>query len=360
PPGPAAIEEDRMRIVVIGATGNVGTALLRRLHAAPEVDSVVGISRRGPGRDGEPYDGVEWHRIDVSSPDSSTALVEAMRGADAVVHLAWIIRPNRDLALLARTNVEGSRRAFEAAAAAGVPHLVHASSIGAYGHEDERPPGHERTDESFPRHGAPLSHYGRQKSAVELILDGVEAEHPEMLVSRLRPGLIFQAEAGPEIRDYFLGALSPRLLLRALPALRLPVLPWPAGVVAQCVHADDVADAYWRVVRAGAAGPFNVAAEPPLSPQSVGPLFGSRRYLPIPVPLVRLLVALSYRLRLQPTDPGWVDMAVLTPVMGTDRIRGLGWKPRHSSTDTVRELVERLGARGGLGNALHRSRSPLE
>jgi nucleoside-diphosphate-sugar epimerase len=53
-------------------------------------------------------------------------------------------------------------------------------------------------------------------------------------------------------------------------------------------------------------------------------------------------------------------MAVLTPVMGTDRIRELGWEPRHSSTDAVRELVERLGARGGLGNALHRSRCPLE
>lgn len=349
-----------MRIVVIGATGNVGTALLRRLHAAPEVDAIVGISRRGPERDGEPYDGVEWHRIDVSEPGSTPALVDAMRGADAVVHLAWIIRPNRDPALLARTNVDGSRRVFEAAAATGVPHLVHASSIGAYGREDERPPGPARTDESFPRHGAPLSHYGRQKSAAERVLDEVEAAHPEMLVSRLRPGLIFQAEAGPEIRDYFLGALVPRLLLRALPALRLPVLPWPAGVVAQCVHADDVADAYWRVVRERAGGAFNVAAEPPLSPQSLGPLVRARRYLPIPVPIVRALVALTYRLRLQPTDPGWVDMAVLTPVMGTERIRDLGWEPRHASTDAVRELVERLGGRGGLGNALHRSRSPLE
>lgn len=349
-----------MRIVVIGATGNVGTALLRRLHAAPEVDAIVGVSRHGPERDGEPYDGVEWRRIDVSSPESAPSLVEAMRGADAVVHLAWIIRPNRDLELLARTNVEGSRRVFEAAAAAGVPQLVVASSIGAYGREDEQPPGPERADESFPRHGAPLSHYGRQKSAVELLLDGIEAAHPEMTVSRLRPGLIFQAEAGPEIRDYFLGALVPRLLLRALPALRLPVLPWPAGVVAQCVHADDVADAYWRVVQARAGGAFNVAAEPPLSPHSIGPLVGARRYLPIPVPLVRALVAISYRLRLQPTDPGWVDMAVLTPVMATDRIRELGWEPQRTATETVRELVERLGARGGLGNALHRSRNPLE
>ncbi|TFI41386.1 epimerase, partial [Micrococcus endophyticus] len=41
-----------MRIVVLGATGNVGTALLERLHAADEVTSIVGVSRRGPDRAG--------------------------------------------------------------------------------------------------------------------------------------------------------------------------------------------------------------------------------------------------------------------------------------------------------------------
>lgn len=43
-----------MRIVVLGATGNVGTALLERLHAADEVTSIVGVSRRGPDRPGRP------------------------------------------------------------------------------------------------------------------------------------------------------------------------------------------------------------------------------------------------------------------------------------------------------------------
>lgn len=349
-----------MRIVVIGATGNVGTALLRRLHAAPEVASIVGVARHRPQRGGEPFEGVEWHRVDVSQPSASGTLEALMRGAHAVVHLAWIIRPNRDLAQLHRINVEGSRRVFEAASAAGVPQLVSASSVGAYGRPDERLPGPKRADESFPRHGAPTSHYARQKSAVERILDAFEAEHPGMTVSRLRPALIFQAEAGPELRDYFLGALVPRLLLRALPLLRLPLLPWPQHLVTQVVHADDVADAYWRVIAEGAAGAFNVAAEPPLEPRTVGPLVGARRWLPIPLPLVRALVAVSYRLRLQPTDPGWVDMGVLTPVMGTERIRALGWTPRHSSIDAVRQVIARLGHRGGLGNALHRSRSPLE
>ncbi len=57
-----------MRIVVLGATGNVGTAVLHRLQAADEVSSIVGVSRRGPDRAGAPYDGVEWHRLDVAEP----------------------------------------------------------------------------------------------------------------------------------------------------------------------------------------------------------------------------------------------------------------------------------------------------
>jgi UDP-glucose 4-epimerase len=349
-----------MRIVVIGATGNVGTALLRRLHAAEEVDAIVGVSSRGPERGGEPYDGVEWHRLDVARPDAAPALVDLMRGADAVVHLAWIIRPNRDEARLRAVNVDGSRRVFAASAQAGVPQLVHASSVGAYGRPDGRSPGRAPADESFPRHGAPASHYGRQKSEVELALDAHEREHPEQVVARLRPGLIFQAEAGPEIRDYFLGALALRPLLRAARGLRVPVLPWPAGIVAQAVHADDVADAYWHVVRERSAGAFNVAAPPVIGPHQLGRLLGARLWLPVPVPVVRALVAATYRLRLQPTDPGWVDMARVTPVMATDRIRALGWAPRHSSTEALGEVLARLGEHGGLGNAEHRSRSPLE
>jgi nucleoside-diphosphate-sugar epimerase len=129
--------------------------------------------------------------------------------------------------------------------------------------------------------------------------------------------------------------------------------------VTQAVHADDVADAYWRVVRERAAGAFNVAAEPPVGPQVVGGLFGARRWVPVPLPLVRAVVAVAYRARLLPTDPGWVDMAEVTPVMATDRIRALGWRPSHSSTATLREVIAHLGERGGLGNALHRPRSPL-
>jgi UDP-glucose 4-epimerase len=350
-----------MRVVVLGATGNVGTALLHRLQAARtagEVDSIVGVSRRGPDRPGPPYEGMEWNRIDVTDPDAGPRLERVMRGADAVVDLVWVIRPNRDREYLRRVNVEGNRTAFRAAVHAGVPHLVYASSIGAYGQGSKTVP----VDESHPTTGTPTSHYGAQKAEVEGLLDDVERENPSVLVSRLRPGLVFGAVPAPEIKDYFLGDLvTARLLTWLLAVGRLPVLPFPAGIRFQAVAAPDIAEAYWQVVRQRVGGAFNVAAEPVLDAQTVGQLLGSRRYLELPVPVVKAAAAATYAARLQPTDPGWVDMAATVPIMDTTRLRQVtGWRETITSQQAVRALLDHLDGGEGLGNAAHRSSSPLE
>ncbi|MDI3331566.1 MAG: NAD-dependent epimerase/dehydratase family protein [Micrococcus sp.] len=349
------------RVVVLGATGNVGTALLHRLQqarAAGEVGSIVGVSRRGPDREGAPFDGVEWHRIDVTDPDAGPRLEQVMRGADAVIDLVWVIRPNRDREFLRRVNVEGNRTVFQAAALAQVPHLVYASSIGAYGKGSKTVP----VDESHPTTGTPTSHYGAQKAEVETLLDEFERENPGLLVTRLRPGLIFGAAPAPEIKDYFLGDLVPaKLLTWLLKAGRLPLLPFPAGIRFQAVYQPDIAEAYWQVTRQRAGGAFNVAAEPVLDAQTIGQLLGARRYLELPVPVFTALAAASYRLRLQPSDPGWVDMAAVVPIMDTTKIRQVtGWSETMTSQQAVRQLLDHFDAPEVLGNGGHRSHSPLE
>ena len=102
-----------MRVVVTGASGNVGTSLLRALAADELVESVVGISRRRPQA---VFPKTTWVQADVSRD----ALEPHMSGADAVVHLAWLIQPGRDKQQLREVNVDGSARVFRAVAAAGV------------------------------------------------------------------------------------------------------------------------------------------------------------------------------------------------------------------------------------------------
>ena len=195
-----------MRVVVVGASGNAGTSAAERSGSEPAVDSVLGVARRVPSLS---LPKVEWTRADVSRD----VLEPLFRGADAVVHLAWLIQPSRDEATLRATNVDGSRRVFAAVAAAGVPALVYASSVGAY----SPGPKDRAVDESWPTGGIKTSFYSRHKAEVERLLDVFEAEHPEVRVVRLRPGLIFKRDAASEIRRYFAGPLLPNALVRPEP-----------------------------------------------------------------------------------------------------------------------------------------------
>ena len=108
-----------MRVVVTGATGNVGTSTLRSLCIDGRVAEIVGIARRTPSL---PMPKTTWVSADVVTDD----LVPIFDGADAVVHLAWAIQPSHDEATLRAINVDGSARVFAAVAQAGVPALVQA------------------------------------------------------------------------------------------------------------------------------------------------------------------------------------------------------------------------------------------
>jgi UDP-glucose 4-epimerase len=333
-----------MRVVVVGATGNVGTATVRRLLA--DGTDVVGVGRRRP-EPADPYDRIGWHSIDVGAPDSDPALVDAFRGADAVVHLAWLLQPNHDEAVLRRTNVGGTERVLRAVAAAGVPHVVVASSIGAYSPGPKR-----RVDESWPADGIPTSHYGRHKGEVEHALDAFERQHPDVVVTRLRPGLVMQAAAGLELKRLFLGPLIPT---RWLAPLKLPILPVPPQVVSQVVHADDLADAVARILDRRAAGAFNIATEPVVGPRQLAHVL-SGVWIPVPAFALRGLLWAAWRLHLVRADPGWLDLSCASPLMSTARARReLGWRPAVSAEDAVREALgavarhERLPASPPLG-----------
>lgn len=335
-----------MRIVVVGATGNVGTAVLRRLaearlrgdgRAADDGGlEVAGVARRLPDPRVAPFDVATWHAVDVGSRSAVDELVPVFSGADAVVHLAWALQPTHDIPAQRRTNVEGTANVLEAVARAGVPQVVVASSVGTYRGVDvdgKRTP----VDETWPATGIPTATYSVHKAENEAAMDVFSERHPDVVVTRLRPGLIFQRGAAAEIRGLFLGHLVPMSIVRWI---RWALLPLPLPFVFQAVHADDVADAFWRAVDRRAGGAFNIAASPVLNPPRMARAFGMLGAVRVPLRLVRGIVTLTWRLRLQPTDAGWVDIAAGVPIMRVDKARAeLGWEPRHTAEEALRELV---------------------
>lgn len=318
-----------MRIVIIGATGNVGTSLLAALANEPAVDEIVAIARRHVHLGGDSR--VRMVAADIVHAD----LAPVLAGADAVVHLAWLIQPSRDERTLHAVNVEGTRRVLGAAAHAGVRTVIYASSVGAY----SPGPKDRFVDESWPTEGIESLFYSRHKAETERMLDRFERDRPATRVVRLRPGLIFKREAATGIRRLFAGPLLPNPLVRRE---LIPVVPDVPRLRFQAVHSRDVGEAYRLALLADVRGAFNVAADPVLDPRVLGQVLGAKR-VPVRGGLLRAAAAASWKLRLQPSPPGWVDLALAVPLMDSGRARReLGWKPRWTSVEALEELLQGL------------------
>jgi nucleoside-diphosphate-sugar epimerase len=304
-----------MRVVVTGATGNVGSALLPALAAAEEIDDIVGVARRLPAH---AIPKVRWHAAAVETDD----LRQVMQGADVVVHLAWIVQPSRDTERQRVVNVVGTERVLATAAAAGVSAVVHASSVGAY----SAGPRDHLVDESWPTNGTARLAYAWQKAYVERLLDRFERDCGDTRVVRMRPALVMQRPAGHEVKRYFLGPLVPRFVLQPRPLV--------AGLhfgplQLQAVHATDLARAFVLAVTSDVTGALNVAA-----PEVLG------HDRPAVAGVFAQLAAFTFEARLQRTSGGWVEAAAQLPLMDTGRIRReLGWQATWTAADAVADLL---------------------
>lgn len=338
-PGEAAGYRPEVKVVVIGATGNIGTAVIERLVTDPDVDEVVGVARRLPetpearapgGR------GVTWRALDlrVARPQDVVA------DADAVVNLAWMFHPARRPDVTWSTNVIGLVRLLEALPGTSVTHLVVASSIAAYSPAGSDAP----VAEDWPTHGASSAAYAREKAYVERLLD--LAERPGLVISRLRPAFVFQRRASSEQRRIFGGPLLPGWLVRPELAPRLPI---PAGLRLQVVHARDVADAVARILLRRAAGPFNLCADQVLTEADVAHAVGSQAWV-VPPRVARAALTAAYRTRAAPLPPELFDAVMRLPVLSHARARReLDWAPSRTATETLQELLDGMQAGAGHG-----------
>lgn len=327
--------ESGIRVVVVGGTGNIGTSTVEALSRDDRVREVVAVSRRRPGEAAAP--GVRWVRADIATDD----LVSLVDGADAVVHLAWIFQPTRDPVTTWRNNVLGALRVFRAVAAAGVPALVHASSVAAYSPgPDDRP-----VDERWPTDGWPAAAYAREKAYLERCLDHFELAHPAVRVVRMRTAFSFKERSAAQQRRLFLGPLVPNRLVR--PGV-IPVVPALPGLRFQAVHSDDLGEAY-RAAALGTRvrGAFNIAAPPVLDADALAGLLGAR-VLPVPRGPVRAALRAAWSAHLVPASAELFDAFLGLPLMDTGEAESaLDWRPRWTGAEAVREFLR--GLRNGAG-----------
>jgi UDP-glucose 4-epimerase len=334
-----------MRVVVTGATGNIGTSVLSALAVEPRVDSLVGLARRLPG----------WHQPKtsfVAGDVRSADLAGHYRGADTLVQLSWAFQSTHRPLETWDANVIGTIRSLAAAADAGVRTIVYASSVGAYS------PGAGRTvDESWPTHSMPIAAYGREKAYLERVLDAFELRHPEVRVVRMRPSFVFKRASGSEQRRIFAGQLLPRSLVR--PG-RMPVLPLPAGLRFQAVHSDDLADAVRRLILSDVRGAFNIAADPVIDAAELRKILQAPT-VPVPQIVARAAVGTAWKLHLVRSDHALLNLFLQLPVLDTSRIRAeTGWEPVRSGAQAISEMLRGMAEAAGLPTApLHPDHPPV-
>ncbi|PZF57267.1 NAD(P)-dependent oxidoreductase [Curtobacterium sp. MCSS17_008] len=306
-----------MDIVVIGATGHIGTFLVPRLVRAGHRVTVVTRGTSTPYADAPEWEQVERVTADREREDRDGTFGDrvAALGADAVV----------DLVCFTLESAEQLVRALRGSAT----HLVHCGSIWRAGVSHVLP----ITEETAT---PPFGEYGTQKDAIARMLQQ-ETAHGGVVTTSIHPGHI----SGPGWLPIGpLGNLDPTVVTR-LSAGEVVEVPGLGAESMAHVHADDVAQLFQLAVeqRNAAAGEdFFATARTALTVRGYAHLVASW------AGLEARLESVSWDRFRGTTDPEHADASwehlSRSQVFSTEKPeRLLGYVPRYTASETVRDAL---------------------
>ena len=326
--------DSSLTVAVTGPTGTFGFGLVPLLQADERIARIVGIARRPFDPNEHGWTKMTYRRGDVRDP---ATLEEAFRGADVVVHLAFMITGAASLETIEQINIEGTLNAFRAAAAVGARRFVYASSVAAYGFHGDNPVG---MTEDWPARPAAHLFYAQEKARIERLLEQEATGRSGLGVFVLRPPIVLGPHA-VGAKNVIPGPLTPlvRLLGGVVGRVPLPVITPPVSV--QFIHEDDVGQAFLLcIVGAGAPGVYNITGDGVLSGADVLRELG---LTPIPAP-ARLLRAAARGVAGLPFAPpfaGWAEVLSHPAIMDAGKAKQeLGWRPRYSSRKALRDTLK--------------------
>ncbi|HJR18422.1 MAG TPA: SDR family oxidoreductase [Actinomycetota bacterium] len=302
-------------VAVTGVSGYLGRRLLRALDDDPMVERVVGLDVAEPHA-GSPK--LEFHQIDVRD----ARLVKILPGVDVVVHLAFQFEPIRDAALTRAINVDGTRNVLEGAGATGVRKLIHVSSATVYGaHPDNDFP----LTESSPLRANPDFAYAWHKLEAERMIEAFQEDHPEVVVTVLRPAIVF----GPNVQNF---------ISRMLEAPRVTTVKGYEPPL-QLVHEEDVASAIHFAIERDMPGAFNVSADGWMTSDEVLAIAGKKR-VELPEAVAFALAERLWKVGVAEAPPGELHFVMHPWVVDNAKLKAAGWTPGHGNQETLTEAIE--------------------
>jgi len=309
------------RILVTGAAGGFGAALVSRLAARDDV-RVVAFDLRPPGR--AVPTGAEIVRGDIRDLD---AVVDAMRGCDVVAHLAWVVGSMHDEPARREIDLGGTANVLEAMSATGCGRLVFASSVTAYGSVPDHPAPYTESD---PLQTEQPSRYAAHKAHAETMIAaaGVEAVLP-------RAAVVVGRAVDNAVRTVFAA----------------PVIAAVRGddMRVQVVHHDDVGRFYAEACVGTRTGPVNLAAADVIGIEEAATILG-KRLVRLPISALEAFVRATWFMRLGAMDPGEFNSMRYLPIVDASRLHDeWGFAPEYSTVAALADFRIALDRVIGVG-----------
>ena len=307
-------------VVVTGIAGSLGQRVARLLAERPEVDRVVGVDVVASAW---AHPKLDFRLMDLANAPlasgSSDELVEAVKAADGVIHLAWTA-PGEGLTAGAdpsSANRRATGRVLAATAEAGVERLVFVSSATVYGAwPDNKVPLTEDT----PLRPNPEFAFAVGKAEAERMLAEWSGSHPDVRVAILRPSATV---GSPE-----------RPLYQALGITRSPRSGDGARPV-QYLHVDDLASAVVLAWDRGLNGVYNVAPDAGVREDEARALAGGVAKLPLPSRAAHAFSEWTWRMWRSGVPREARAYATHPWVVAPDKLKAEGWRPQYSSEEAL-------------------------
>jgi UDP-glucose 4-epimerase len=319
---PGALRARARVVAVTGASGFLGSRLIRAMEEDDRISRIVAVDVGAPSTAGRK---TRSYEVDLTDPTAEARLAEllAAEHADTVVHLAFLASPTHATAWAHELESVGTMQMVVAARQAQVRKFVLWSHTWLYGAHPSNP--------NFLTEKHPL----RAPAGEPYFADKIEAEKQARKLAHRSPGVVVTVLRtapiiGPNVRNTFTRYLSRRLVQTAM----------GFDPLVQFLHESDAVAALHAAVVRDHAGAFNIVGGGVLALSAAIKLAG-RLAVPIPHPLANSFGAVGWAAQLLKEPPAFQTYLRFVCVAdGTKAREVMGFRSSYTSREALLDFVQ--------------------
>lgn len=312
----AANGEAGPSIVLTGAASFLGSNLLKRIEADKTFTNVVAVDIYKPAF---PLKKTRFYKLDITQPtaDADLAQILVNERCETFIHLALLTNPSRNSTYAHELESIGTMYVVSACEEARVRKVILGSNTMVYGATPSNP---NYLTEDRPLLGG-KARFVRDKVEAEKQFADLARRNPSTITTVLRPGMIL----GPTVRSCWTRYFG------------RPAVPTILGYdpLMQCVHEDDVLDAYMKVIREDHPGAWNIVA-PGVMPISTMLGISGKVQIPVPGPALRSAYKAAWMAGIGEFPPNMLDyLRYLWVADGEKATEKMGFTPKYTTREAL-------------------------